>query len=150
MNIVYDCLRNLILRSSHQTIVKESGVIPMLLSQETSEELVKCVLSFTINSLLSPNEREEDGEGEGEDENGFLDHLVASGLIRFFVSALKSKRLLQDSTTESVIASLQMIRKTDPRYLKMFQDLKLPRLLEPVIMGDVEMEGVYLKLLLSS
>jgi hypothetical protein len=141
LNSVYNCLSNLITRCADQSIIIESGIISTLLSQETSEELVRCVLGFATQTFFSFVE-------EKEREKEFLDHLVDSGLIPFFVSALKSMRLLQKSTSDAVVTSLQMIRKFNPRYLKILQDLKLPRLLEPVIMGHVEMEEVYLKLLL--
>lgn len=130
MNIVYDCIRQLI-GCTDQSIIIPSGIISMLLSQEISEELLSCVLNFTIETLSVSTRTE-----------GFLDHLIDSGLISFFVSALKSRHRLESSTADAVISCLQKIRKLNSRYLKIIQDHKLPRLLEPVIMGDVDEGGL--------
>jgi hypothetical protein len=120
LKVLFHCVGSLSDIDSHLPLIERSGLIQAVFSQEISDGLLMQVQKMMDRAL--DNVR-----------SGFFDHLVSCGLISVLVSAYKYKSRLKVVCGDEIVACLVRIMRAGEEYKRLVDEMKLPRLLVPLL-----------------
>jgi hypothetical protein len=120
LKVLFHCAGSLSDIDSHLPLIERSGLIQALFSHEISDGLLVQVRKMMDKALDSGR-------------SGFFDHLVGCGLISVLVSAYKYKSRLNVVCGAEIVACLVRVMRAGEEYKRLVDEMKLPRLLVPLL-----------------